>query len=155
MDRNRKVLFEAAYGQAAAQELRHPPVRKKWNLQNAVLEAELGCFCAPSLFNPGSSVRKCDEPDIKAAAPEPVQGGEQRERSLSFAELSVHSEIGPIRCKIAPNAIASVGVLRDFGAQGRHIERSAAGSKQIGRQREFAAGHDALGRNAPCRSTFG
>jgi hypothetical protein len=44
--------------------------------------------------------------------------------------------------------------LRGFGAQRRQIERSAVGSKQIGRHREFAAGYDALRRNAPCRGTF-
>ena len=97
MDCDRKVLFEAAHGQAAAQERRHSPVRKKWNLQNAVLEAKLACLCAKSFLDRSSSVRKCDERDIKAAALEPVQGGEQRERSLSFAELSVHSEIGRLR----------------------------------------------------------
>jgi hypothetical protein len=79
MEPDRKVLLEAAHGEAAAQEFRYPPMGKKRNLQDAVDKSEPLRQRAEALVDFWVTVCKRKQSNVQAGLLDPLQSLEQRE----------------------------------------------------------------------------
>ena len=145
MKHDRKVLFEAAYRHAPAQELGHPPMREKGNLQDAVDQPEPPRPRTEAAFDLRLAMRERDQPDVQPRLLEAVQGVKQRERPLAVPELAVDAEIGPARLELSPQQIAEIGIRRRIGPQCREIEGGAVRTEQVFRHGKSAAIGDATG----------
>jgi hypothetical protein len=79
MEPNRKILLEAAYGEAAAQEFGYPPVGQKRNLQDAVDKSEPARLQAEAPVDFRVAVCKRNQPNVEPGLFDPLQSLEQRE----------------------------------------------------------------------------
>src|SRR5580704_10976837 len=102
MKYDREVLLEAAYGETGAQELGHPPMGKKRDLQDAVGDVELFGPRAKPAFERWPAMRHGHQSDCEAGLLEPLHRREQRKRAFGFPELPVDAEIGKLAPKPSP-----------------------------------------------------
>ncbi len=89
-------------------------MRKKWDLHDPVIEAEVTHLGAKLILDVGASVSQCNKPNVKAVLFEPLQGREQSERPFLPTQLSVYAKVRPLFRKMSPNLSLYVGILFDL-----------------------------------------